>query len=162
MSNSQILNWYTTRPPREQRTLQIGGVVVLAFLIAIIFLPLHRSINETRAKLDKQQQDLEWMRSVGPVLAAAGPGPAAVATQESLAVLIDRSARESGLGQALTGTTPGTSGAMRVELQQADFNLLAGWISRLSSQQGVRVESATLTGGGNPGVVNATVQLRAR
>jgi general secretion pathway protein M len=77
-------------------------------------------------------------------------------------VLIDRSARESGLGQSLTGTQPGTNGSMRVELQQADFNMMAAWISRLSSQHGVRVESATITGSNTPGIVNATVQLRAR
>jgi len=89
-------------------------------------------------------------------------GPAAAATQESLVVLIDRSARESGLAQALTGSQPVGDGGMRVQLEQADFNLLSGWVSRLSSQHGVRVEAASVTSAGTPGIVNASVQLRAR
>ena len=47
-------------------------------------------------------------------------------------------------------------------IKQLQGRRLAGWISRLSSQHGVRVESATITGSSNPGIVNATVQLRAR
>jgi general secretion pathway protein M len=162
MSRDQLTNWYATLSPRDQRVLQLGGVFVVVLILMAIFLPLHRNLGEAQAKFQKQQNDLEWMRSVGPVLAAAGPGPVSVTTPESLVVLIDRSARESGLGQALTGTQPVTNGSMRVELQQADFNMMAAWISRLSSQHGVRVESATITGSSTPGIVNATVQLHAR
>jgi general secretion pathway protein M len=162
MSSNAVLNWYTTLPPRDQRVLQLGGVAVALMLVALVLWPLHRNLGEAKAELMKQQTDLEWMRQVGPTLAAAGPGPVAAATQESLVVLIDRSARESGLGQSLTGTQPAANGSMRVELQQADFNLLAGWVSRLSSQHGVRVDSATITGSNSPGIVNATLQLRAR
>jgi general secretion pathway protein M len=162
MNREQILNWYTTLSPRDQRVVQIGGVVVALTLVTGLLLPLHRNVSESTARLQQQQEDLEWMRSVAPLLAAAGSGPAAVATPESLVVLIDRSARESGLAKSMTGAQPATNGSMRVQLEQADFNLLAGWISRLSSQHGVRVESATITGSNNRGIVNATVQLRAR
>jgi general secretion pathway protein M len=162
MNREQILNWYTTLSPRDQRVLQIGSAVVVLMLVAGLLLPLHRNVSEATARLQQQQQDLQWMQSVGPLLAAAGPGPVAAATPESLVVLIDRSARESGLAKAMTGAQPAANGGMRVQLEQADFNLLAGWMARLSSQHGVRVESATITGSNNRGVVNATVQLRAR
>jgi type II secretory pathway component PulM len=162
MNREQIVNWYTTLAPREQRVLQIGSALVVFMLVAGIILSLHRSVNAASAQLKKQQTDLEWMRSVGPMLAAAGPDPVAAATPESLVVLIDRSAGESGLAKSLTGTQPAPKGGMRVQLESADFNLLTGWLSRLSSQHGVRVESATITGSNTPGIVNATVQLRAR
>jgi general secretion pathway protein M len=162
MNRQQILNWYSTQSPRDQRVLQIGGAVVVLMLIVGLLLPLHRNVREATARLQQQQEDLEWMRSVGPVLAAAGPTPVAAATSESLVVLIDRSARESGLAKAMTGAQPVANGSMRVQLEQADFNLFTGWISRLSSQHGVRVESATITASNAPGIVNATVQLRAR
>jgi type II secretory pathway component PulM len=102
------------------------------------------------------------MRRVAPTLIAAGPPPAASAGSESLVVLIDTSARESGLGQALTGSAPGADGAMRVQLEKADFNLLVAWLSRLSNQHGVRVESATVDAAGEAGLVNATVVLHPR
>jgi type II secretory pathway component PulM len=163
MSRAQILNWYTTLAPRDQRALQICGVALVLVAIAGTFWSLHRNLAEAQALAAQQQADLEWMRSVGPVLAAAGPGPVAAATPESLVVLIDQSASESGLAKSLTGTQPvAGGGGMRVQLEQTDFNLLTGWISRLSSQHGVRVESATITGSNNPGIVSATVQLKAR
>lgn len=162
MSRERVVNWYVTLAPRDQRVLLIGIVAVAILLVAGILLPLHRNLDAARAQLDQQQSDLKWMGQVGEAIAAAGPGPIVAATPESLVVLIDSSARESGLAQALTGTQPVANGSMRVQLEQADFNLFAGWISRLSSQHGVRVESASITGSNTPGIVNATVQLRAR
>ena len=76
--------------------------------------------------------------------------------------LIDRSARESGLAQALTGSQPAGNGAMTVRLENADFNLLIGWMSRMVAQHDLRVESASITGTGTVGVVNASVQLHQR
>ena len=101
------------------------------------------------------------MRSAAPSVLSAGPGPATLATSESLVVLIDQSARESGLGKALAGSQPSGSGAQRVQLNMADFNLLVAWISRLSGQHGVRVESASISSASEPGMVTATLVLRA-
>jgi type II secretory pathway component PulM len=84
----------------------------------------------------------------------------APANGESLVVLIDRSAREAGLVKALTASQPAGNGAMRVQFTSADFNLLLGWLHRLSTQQGLRIEDASVTTGGTPGIVNASVQLR--
>jgi general secretion pathway protein M len=162
MSRAAVIGWYGQLAPRDQRILRIGAIAVALILLLWIFLPLQRNLNAARSKLQAQQADLEWMRQVGPTLAAAGPGPMADAQHESLAVLIDRSARESGLAQALSGTQPAGNDALRVQLANADFNLLLGWLARLSAQQGVRVEAASITGNPAPGVVNASVQLRLR
>jgi type II secretory pathway component PulM len=162
MNRQQLLNWHASLTPRDQRILLIGGVVALLIVLIWIFVPLQRNLATARTRLQTQQSDLQWMRLVAPTLAAAGPGPQAAATQESLVVLVDRTARESGLAKALAGSQPTSNGAMRVQLEQADFNLLAGWIARLSSQHGVRVEAASITSSNSPGVVNASVQLRTR
>lgn len=161
MIPAPLLAWYQKQSERDQRVLRFGAAAVLVILCLAVLLPLQRSLSAARARLAAQQEDLAWMRGVGPTLAAAGPGPAAAPTHESLVVLIDRTARESGLAQALAGSQP-DNGAMRVQLQNADFNLLIGWLSRLSAQQGVRVEAANITGNSSPGVVNASVLLRAR
>jgi general secretion pathway protein M len=162
MNREQLLNWYATLSPRDQRVLNIGAVAVVLILLVGVFLPLQLGFGKAKTQLQTQQQDLEWMKQVAPTLAAAGPGPGAADTQESLVVLIDRSARESGLAQALTGTRPAGNGAMRVQLDHADFNLLTAWLSRLSAQHGVRVEAASFTSGSSPGTVTAAVQLRTR
>jgi general secretion pathway protein M len=160
MTRAELLEWYRSKSERDQRVLRWGALAVAAILLLWILLPLQRSVGKARAHLEGQRADLEWMRRVAPTLAAAGPGPAAAATNESLVVLIDRTARESGLGQSLTGSQPVGNGSMRVQMEKADFNLLTGWMARLTSQHGVRVESASVTAQADAGTVNASVQLR--
>lgn len=159
MNFDSLQNWYAGLAARDQRILRIGGISVLLILLLWGLLPLQRNLMQARATLRQQQQDLEWMRQVGPTLAAAGPGAAAATPASALPVLVDTSARESGLIQGLT-SQPAGNGALRVTLNGVDFNLLVGWLARLSGQHGVQIETASITRGGSPGIVNATVQLR--
>jgi type II secretory pathway component PulM len=154
--------WYAKQAPRDQRILRIGAVAVVAMLLVLILVPLQRSLAQARAQLRQQQQDLEWMTRQQPTLLAAGPGMAAAtpATRESMAVVVDRSARESGLGKAYSSSQATGNGGMRVQFSNADFNLLLGLLHRLSTQQGLRIEDASISSAGTPGIVNASVQLR--
>jgi type II secretory pathway component PulM len=162
MMPAAFTDWYARQSERDQRVLRWGGTAAGVILLVAVLLPLQRSLNQARERVAQQQADLAWMRQMAPTLAAAGPGPAAAPPGESLVVLIDRSARESGLAQALTGSQPAANGAMTVRMENADFNLLIGWMSRLVAQHDLRVEAATITGNGNAGVVNASVQLHQR
>jgi general secretion pathway protein M len=132
---------------------------VLAALIVVfgILVPLDRSVAQAKERLAKKHADLSWMQSVAPELAATAPPP--TASGESLLVIIDRSARESGLAGALSGSEPGGPGSLSVRLERAPFDTLVGWLARLSQQNGVIVESATLERAGAPGLVNAAIVL---
>lgn len=154
--------WYEKQSPRDQRILRYGALAVAVILLVWILLPLQRNLVQARKQLRQQQQDLEWMGQQQSTLLAAGPGmPAATpGNRDSLAVIIDRSARESGLGKAYTNSQAAGNGAMRVQFTNADFNLLLGLLHRLSTQQGLRIEDASISTGGGPGMVNASVQLR--
>ena len=78
-------------------------------------------------------------------------------------MLVDRSAREAGLGQALTGSQPSGSGALRAQFEKASFNALVQWIATLSQQYGVQADSASFEAvADTPGMVNAVVTLRGR
>jgi general secretion pathway protein M len=161
MKLTALTGWYGGLAARDQRILRIGAVAVVLILLLGIFLPLQRNLLQARAHLKQQQEDLEWMKRMAPTLAAAGPGtPVAANNGESLVVVIDRTARESGLVKALTASQPAGNGAMRVQFTGADFNLLLGWLHRLTTQQGLHVEDASVTSSGNPGIVNASLQLR--
>jgi type II secretory pathway component PulM len=162
MMPAAFTDWYSRQSERDQRVLRWGGLAAGAIVLLLVLLPLQRSLFAARARVAQQQADLAWMNQMAPTLAAAGPGPAAAPTGESLVVLIDRSARESGLAQALTGSQPAANGAMTVRMENADFNLLIGWMARLVAQHDLRVESASITGNGSAGVVNASVQLHQR
>lgn len=147
---------------RERRLVTIGGVVAVLLLLIGVVLPLDRSVARTHARVEQKQADLLWMQGIGPELASAGPTAAQPATQESLLVVVDRAARESGLGSALTSSEPSGAGGLRVRLEKAPFDTLIGWLARLSERHGIRVESATIDSTGEPGIVNAGLVLHTR
>ena len=143
---------------RERRLVTIGGVVAVVLLLVAIVMPIERGVSQSAERVTRKQADLGWIQQMAPALAVAPQ--AAPTTSESLIVLIDRSAREAGLGQALTGSQPSGNGAMRTQFEKADFDRLMDWIAMLAQQYGVQAESATFEAGGTAGVVDAVVVLR--
>jgi len=97
---------------------------------------------------------------VTPQLLAAGPSTSSTPAG-SLVVLIDSSARESGLGKSLTNSQPTPNGGLRIRLDHVPFDGLVAWLSRLAQQQGIRVESAEIETSGEAGYVNAGLVLRS-
>ena len=100
------------------------------------------------------------MRSVGgEVMALNVSGQAVAPSNESLVVLIDRAARECGLGSALTGQTPSGDNGIRVRLEQAEFDKLVVCLGSLQQAHSVTIESANIDRTGKPGFVNASLVL---
>ena len=154
-----LKTWYRGLAERERLFVNVGGVVAVVLLLAGVILPLNGNISKTRQRIEAKEADLAFIRSATPQLAAAGPaGPAA--TGESLVVLIDSSARESGLGKALTNSQPTGDGGLRIRLDHAPFDGVVAWLARLSQQHGVRVESAEFETAGDAGMVNAGLVLK--
>ena len=145
--------------PRERRLLLVGAVAAAAILIFGMLIPLDRSVANAQQRLAKKRADLSWMQSVAPQIALLPP--AAAANGESLLVIVDRSARESGLASALSGSEPGGPGSLSVRLEKAPFDALVGWLARLAQQNGVSVDSAVIERTGAPGLVNANIVLHS-
>ncbi len=151
---------FSALPQRQQRLIVGGMALAVVLFIVAVLVPLHSSVAGAQKRLAKKRADLTWMQSVAPELATAPAPPSD--SGESLLVIIDRSARESGLASSLTGSEPGaTGGTLSVRLQKAPFDTLVAWLARLAQQNGVVVESATIDGAGTPGLVNAAVVLRS-
>jgi len=145
--------------PRERRLLLVGAVAAAAVLIFGILLPLDHGVAQAQQRLAKKRADLSWMQSVAPQIALLPP--AAAANGESLLVVVDRSARESGLASALSGSEPGATGSLSVRLEKAPFDVMVGWLTRLAQQNGVAVDSAIIEKTGAPGLVNANIVLHS-
>ena len=143
---------------RDRRTLLIGGVVV-ALLLVYVVIQLDSSVSSAHKRILKKQTDLTWMRSVAPELASSGGFRPQGADGQSLLVIVDRSARESGLASALAGSDPAGPGALSIRLQKAAFDSLVPWLYRLSQQNGIRVDTASIESAGSPGLVNAAIVL---
>ena len=152
--------WYANLAERERRFVIFGGIGAAVLLLLGIFLPLNRSVFEARERVATKQGDLAFIQSVAPQLAAAGPGGGTTAGGD-LVVLIDSSARESGLGKSLQSSQPTPDKGLRIRLDHVSFDLMVAWLARLSQQHGVRVESAEIESAGETGLVNAGLVLKA-
>jgi general secretion pathway protein M len=156
----KLKDWFQTLKPRE-RVMVAGGAVVVVF--AIIFMglaPFYKSIHTRSERVARKQGDLAWMRSVAPELQALGQNQVmAGPSNESLVVLIDRTARECGLGTALTGQTPNGATGIRVRLESAAFDVLVKCLATLQQAHAVTIESATFDRTAKPGLVNANLVL---
>lgn len=144
---------------RERRLVYLCGLIAVLVLIFAVIVPLDRSVAQASHRVQKKTTDLSWMRGVAPQLAALGPGPIASASKDSLLVIVDRTAREANLGKSLVGSNPSGQGGLSVRFENASFDTLIGWLSRLSDQQGIKVDSATMDSAGKPGLVNAAIVL---
>jgi general secretion pathway protein M len=153
---------YYLKLSRREQLIVLGGAVAAALLVLLaIVLPLQRSVGAAQARVEHKQEDLNWLRSMAPQLASlrsAGPPPQ---LHESLVVLVDRTARQSGLERALAGSQPSGNGGLNVRLEQASFDLLVAWLAQLRDSYGVRVDSAVLDAGNSAGTVNASLVLHA-
>ena len=147
---------------RERRMAIIRGICLALLLVFGVIVPLDRSVTKAHARVLTKQADLAWMRAVTPELIAAGPAVAAPNSQRSMLVVVDGAAREAGLGTALTSSEPSGAGGLQVRLEKAPFDAIIAWLSRLSEQDGIRVDSATMDAAGQPGIVNAGVVLHTR
>ena len=150
--------WYENLAEREKRFVLIGGIGAAVLLLLGIVLPLNRNITQARHRVTVKQADLAYIQSVTPELANAGPMGS---SGESLVVLIDSSARESGLGKSLSNSQPTGDGGLRVRLEKVAFDGMVAWLARLAQQHGVRVESAEIETAGEAGLVNAGLVLKA-
>jgi general secretion pathway protein M len=143
---------------RDRRVLLIGGIIAAILFLLAVVLPLDRSVARLQSQVARKQADLVWMRNAAPEIAAAGPVRGTPG--ESLIVIVDQSAHEAGLGGSLAGSQPSGRGSLSVQLQKAPFDTLVAWLARLSQQNGVQIESATIDSTGQPGTVNASLVLK--
>jgi general secretion pathway protein M len=151
-----------TMNERERRMVLFGGVAAVALLIFGVVLPLNSSVTKAQERVGKKQADLVWMQAVGPELANAGPTVAKPSSNESLLVVVDRAARESGLGTSLVSSEPQGPGVLRVRLEKASFDIMIGWLARLADQNGISVDTANVDSAGAPGIVTASLVLRLK
>lgn len=158
----KLNDWWFSLQPRE-RWLISGGAVLLAVVALYTFAlaPFYAAVDAQAERIARKETDLAWLRSAVPQVQALAARQLAVVVpgDESLVVLVDRTARESGLSTALTGQTPAGQSAIRVRLESAAFDAMLQWLGTLQQAHAVGVESATIDRTAKPGLVDASLVL---
>ena len=144
--------------PRDQRVLALGVVVLLligAWLL--VWEPLREARDSARVRAAASASDLAYLRAVVPQLRDSS-APAAL-DGRSLLALVDATARESGVGEALLRVEPVSAGQVRVYFEGAGFDALVDWLAALQSGQGVTVGDFNVSRAAGVGRVDARLVL---
>jgi general secretion pathway protein M len=154
-----LKRWFDGLAPRERRlVLAAGALAAIALLYAGVAVPLAHLHARQATRVERKAADLAWMRQAAPRVAAItarGGG----AGQESLVVLVDRTGRESGLGNSVRDQSPTGENGLRLRLESASFDAMIAWLALLQQQYGVSVADATIAATTTPGLVNASITL---
>lgn len=156
-------DWFFGLEPRERLFVSVGAVALLvAVLWGLLINPLYSAAATTANRIEAKRDTVTFLRGAAAELAGAVNRPAARRdlAGQSLVVIVDRSARQAGLGAALTTNQPIGDDGIRVRLENASFDALARWLGALSTGSGLAIESASFDRTQDPGRVNASVTLR--
>ena len=140
----------------------IGSVVVVVMLVwGLILAPLGSATDSTLTRVQSKRSLLAYIQSATGELANTADAPVqADLSSESLVVIVDRSLRQAGLGQSLTRNQPVGEDGIRLRLENAQFDALAGWLGDIHARSGMAIESASFDRSQAPGRVNASLVLR--
>ncbi len=151
--------WYDSLAVRDQRVLLWGGALALAILVLGGLWQAQSAVGRMRDAVERKRLDLGFMQAASAEIIAAGP-PLAVASGESLLVVVDRAAREAGLAGAIAVSESVPPDGLRIRLNGASFEALVAMTARLAQQHGVGVAAASVERGAEPGTVNATLTFQ--
>ena len=155
-------DWFEGLAPRERLFVAVGGVLLALVLFwAIAIAPLSSQVRRMSDRIDSKMSTLAWMSAAAVEIAAAGSIGAGVGDpDQSLVVVIDRTARQSGLGQSITRNQPVGEDGIRVRMEGAGFDTVTQWLSQLQTAHGLSLEAATFERGAVTGTVTASITLR--
>ena len=157
---NQIRQWLDGLAPRERNLVYVAAAFLgIAIVYFAIVLPVTSASRHREARIVQKTSDVAWMRQVAPQVMAAAAAGGGMASDESLVVLVDRTARESGIGSSIRDQTPAGQNGLQLRLEGAPFDLLMAWLASLQQQHGVRVDGAIIGATSAPGLVNANLTL---
>ena len=163
----KLTSYYDHLPRRDQQAL---AVLAIALFLGLLYFAVWRpavSFHDTAvAQRQNAEQLLVWLeanRASLQRLSGAASGQSAASSGKpqdarALMALVTRTAGESGL--TLQRFEPGDEDSIRVWLDSARFSQVAGWLERLKSKNGVKIEQASMDRQNEPGTVSVRLTLK--
>lgn len=153
--------WFDSLAPRERMVVIAGGVLTILLLFwGLVLQPLSASVADRTASIEDKRNQLNWMLGAAAELKASGSVVQDPGSGDQLLVVIDRTARQAGLGKALTRNQPVGEDAIRVRLEAAPFDAITGWLQQLHTSYGLAMDQASFERGSAAGTVTASLILR--
>jgi len=147
----------------RQRTWVIAGTALLCIVFfALIWGSFIKDVNRLETIVSEQRDLEQWMqRSSREALRLRGvaAGTTGVAGNRSLLALVDETAKQSGLGQAMQRVEPEGQDKVRIQLDNALFNDMSQWLEKLELTYNIHVDRISIDKEDRSGFVNARVTL---
>jgi len=148
---------------RRQRSLVVSAAAILGVLIiALIWGSLLKDVEHLKSIVAEQHKLDQWMQRASKEamqLRGVTTGNSAVTGNKSLLALVDETAKQSRLGQALKRVEPEGQDKVRIQLDSAIFDDMAQWLEKLELNYNIHVERISVDKLDQAGYVNARVTL---
>ena len=155
-----VRDWFENLSERERNLVYGAGALLgVALVYLVLVLPFQTYGKRMSSRVAQKTTNLAWMQASAPQAMAAAGIAQSGGSGESLVVLVDRTAREAGLGNSLRDQSPDGNNGLRLRVEGASFDVLVTWLANLQQQHGVSIEAATVDAAA-PGLVNATLSLK--
>lgn len=153
---SPVGRWLDGLESRD-RTIVLGLAAVLALVLfyLILWRPLHRWADEQGERYASQVALLDWMHANEAAARTKGQQGDRPTGPDS--AVIANTAASAGL--QLTRYQPEAGGGVSVVLQAQPFDAVLRWVAGLEQQQQVVVKQMSIDAQGDPGRVNARINL---
>ncbi|MDH5570552.1 MAG: type II secretion system protein M [Gammaproteobacteria bacterium] len=150
---------------REQLMVTLMTIVVcISLFYFIIWEPLQVGIKDGHTRHKAQTEALITMQqqaAEAQALRSSGAGKqASVRDSSSLLSLIERTAKQQQLQNALQKVQPDGKDGVRVWMDNAPFDQVIQWLSTLTTQHGIFITEISFERQDAPGLVNSRILLR--
>ncbi|RXF02817.1 type II secretion system protein M [Pseudoalteromonas sp. PS5] len=148
----QALNYWQGLKEQEQKLLIFAGAVFVVFVLVMgIFRPLNQAVNDAELKLQRNHELVNWVgQSVNKLKANS---PTRVTSSGSISQVVNST--RSRFKIDISKMQP-NGDALRLTIDNVEFNQLIAWVDELTNRHGVRVENLDLTQGNTPGFVRVS------
>lgn len=141
---------------RDQKTLLVGGVVVLLIVgYFSLWEPFWRQHQQRAARLEQQRQTLAWMQAAATEIQRLRTAQPTTAKPAPLLSVINQSLRTGPLAQAEKRIEPKGESKVHILFNQIAFDDLVQWLANLPLQP----ETLSLEKRPQPGLVKARLTL---
>jgi general secretion pathway protein M len=156
-----LIRYWQSLSSREQIFLGVGGLLTAAILVYVLaWEPWHRELLQLRDQVPVQRAAAAWMTQeaarLRPLLQQQRSKSG---TDVPLLTVVEQTARQAGLRDAIRQMQPGEGEEVKVWLQDIYFDPWITWIDMLA-REGIGVGSASVTHSQEINKVNVRVTLQ--
>ncbi len=157
--------WWESISERER--LMVGGAgmfLLAAGIYLFVFVPVAERFAELRKSVPEKRQELAWMEDAALEVRALQRGGQTKAQKSggSVMTIIDKSAKQLGLGKKLKRIEPDGQNGAKVWLEDLPHDDVMRWLYSLKNKYGVAAASLSLEAGENQGRIKARLTLTRR